>query len=146
MSVEGVLINPLKSIPDDRGAVMHMLRADAPHFQGFGEVYFSQVKFGKVKAWKRHKRMVQNFAVPFGNLRVVIYDDREHSPTRGNLQELTIGESNYQLLTIPAGVWYGFQAVGKGDALICNCASLMHDPTESERAEVHSDQVPFTWN
>ena len=39
--IEGLLKTPLKQIQDERGKVMHMLRATDPHFNKFGEVYFS---------------------------------------------------------------------------------------------------------
>jgi len=41
--IEGVRVVPLRQIPDERGKVMHMLRADDPHFERFGEIYFSTV-------------------------------------------------------------------------------------------------------
>ena len=53
--IDGVIITPLKRIGDERGMVLHMLRRDWAIFEDFGEVYFSTVKFGVIKAWKRHK-------------------------------------------------------------------------------------------
>ena len=105
--IDGVIITPLKRIGDERGMVLHMLRRDWDVFEDFGEVYFSTVNPGFVKGWKRHKRMIQNFAVPMGNAKFVLYDDRENSPTTGQVQEVELGMSNYVLLTLPAMIWYG---------------------------------------
>ena len=54
--IEGVIVQPLKQIADNRGSVLHMMRKDSELFKQFGEIYFSEIHPGKVKAWKRHKK------------------------------------------------------------------------------------------
>ncbi len=125
---------------------MHMLRADAPWFEGFGEVYFSLIRRGAIKAWKRHRRMICSLAVPVGEIRVVLYDDRAESPTRNALRTVEIGAEKYSLLRIPPGIWYGFEGVGgadSGDSLIVNCASLPHDPDEIDRLPETAAEIPY---
>lgn len=143
--ISGVAVYPLRQIWDERGAVLHMLRADAPHFERFGEIYFSIVLPGVVKAWKLHREMVLNLAVPVGRVKLVIYDDRPGSATRGVLQELVAGRDNYGLVRIPNGLWYGFQGVAEEPSLIANCATLMHDPLESEMIDVNAGKIPYHW-
>lgn len=143
--IEGVVVTPLKQIRDARGAVMQMLRVDSPRFEAFGEVYFSSVKQGVIKAWKKHRLMIQNFAVPVGSIRLVIYDDRAGSTTRGGMLETSIGAESYRLVRIPPLVWYGFQGLGPGESMIANCASIPHDPRESENLEWDSDRIPYRW-
>ena len=145
MQVAGVSVRPLRILRDARGAVMHMLRSDAPHFKRFGEVYFSVIAPGAVKAWKRHRRVAQNLAVPVGRVRIVIYDDREGSATRGALQEIVTGPDDYALVSIPPLLWYGLQGIAQGESLIANCASEPHDPAESESADPASASIPFSW-
>src|SRR6185436_11751229 len=99
--IEGVRIHPLRQIPDERGKVMHMLRADAPHFEQFGEIYFSVVNPGVVKGWHLHHRMTINYAVVTGMIKLVLYDDRADSPTRKELQEIFLGDAQYALVTVP---------------------------------------------
>lgn len=143
--IEGIVIQPLKQIVDERGKVMHMIRADSPLFKKFGEIYFSVVNPGIVKAWKRHLRMIQHFAVPIGKIRLVIYDDRKDSLTFGNVEILEIGEDNYCLVRIPPLVWYGFKGLSSIPALIANCTDLQHDPAEVERINVKDKKVPYEW-
>ena len=143
--IHDVRVIPLKQISDERGKVMHMVRRDMPGFAGFGEIYFSTINAGAVKAWHRHKLMTQNYAVPFGTIHLVLYDDRQNSPTSGRLQEMTIGENNYCLVTIPPMVWYGFATPKPPFAIIANCASLPHDPEEVERLDPGSPKIPFRW-
>src|SRR5438270_66589 len=87
------------------GADAYLLLADAPHFERFGEIYFSVVYPGAIKAWHLHKRMTLNYAVVSGAIKLVLYDDRDGGPTHGELMELFIGDGNYCLVTVPAGVW-----------------------------------------
>ncbi len=143
--IDGVLVHPLRQIPDERGKVMHMLRSDDPHFERFGEIYFSVVYPGAVKAWHRYGRMTRNYAVPKGMIRLVLYDDRQGSPTRGEIQEVFVGECSYLLVRIPPGVWSGFQGLGVEPALVADCATHPHDPGDVERASPTDDRVPYDW-
>ncbi len=143
--IDGVGIYPLRQIPDERGKVMHMLRRDDPHFQAFGEIYFSVVYPGVVKGWHIHKRMSLNYAVIAGMIKLVLYDDRDGSPTRGEVQEIFMGDSNYVLVSIPPLVWNGFKGIGTQPAIVANCATLPHDPEEIERVDPFDNHIPYDW-
>src|SRR5947209_19297290 len=144
-AIHDTRITPLRRIADERGAVFHMLRAEDPVFERFGEIYFSLVYPGVVKGWHLHHRMTLNYAVPSGMVKLVLYDDRADSPTRGSLQELHIGELNYVLVTIPPLIWYGFKGEGSGPALVANCATISHDPDEIERRDPFAAGIPYDW-
>ncbi len=144
--IEGVIVKPLRKIPDERGCIMHMLRSDDPEFEQFGEIYFSCIYPGVIKGWHLHHKMTLNYAVPVGMIKLVLFDDRESSPTRGQLQELFIGEQNYCLVQIPAGIWNGFKGIGNQMAIVANCATLPHDPAEIERLDPFSKRIPYDWS
>ena len=143
--IDGVRVAPLRRIPDERGAILHMLREDSDGFDRFGEIYFSVVYPGVVKGWHLHRRMTLNYAVPVGMIKLVCYDDRDGSPTRGVVQEIHIGELNYALVTIPPLVWNGFKGEGTEPALVANCATLPHDPDEIERVDPFTPVIPYDW-
>jgi dTDP-4-dehydrorhamnose 3,5-epimerase len=143
--IEGVIVQELKQISDARGRVMHMIRVDNPLFERFGEIYFSEVLPGVVKAWKRHKSMTQLFAVPVGKIRLVVYDGRENSISKGNLKIIEIGRKSYQLVKIPPKLWYGFKCISIQTALIANCTDLPHDPDESENKDPNNGTIPYQW-
>ncbi len=144
--IDGVIITELRQISDERGSVLHMLRCDAPDFVRFGECYFSEVFPGTIRAWKRHRLQTQNLAVPVGRIRLVIHDDREGSPTRGNVQILELGRPDaYLRLRIPPGLWYGFACIGDTPALLANCADRPHDPAESETRSKDAPAIPYQW-
>lgn len=144
--IQGVDFHSLKQIPDERGRVMQMLRRDDPWFERFGEIYFSVVYPGVVKGWHLHKVMTLNYAVIFGRIKLVLYDEREDSPTRGKLQEIFAGEDNYCLITVPPNVWNGFKGLGVEPAIVANCATEPHDPSEMVRSDPFSDRIPYDWN
>lgn len=143
--IEGVIVTPLRQMVDERGKVMHMLRADSAVFNGFGEIYFSTVHPGAIKGWHVHKRMVLNYAVPHGCIKFVLYDDRAESATCGELQEIFLGPDNYCLVTVPPLVWNGFKGVGTETAIVANCASIPHDPDEIERKSPFDPSIPYDW-
>lgn len=143
--IKGVEVISLKQIADERGKIMHMLRNDAKHFERFGEVYFSVVYPGVIKGWHLHKIMVLNYAVLTGMIKLVLFDDRKDSPTKGEIMELFIGEDNYCLVKIPAEVWNGFKGIGTKLAMVANCATIPHDPDEIIRLDPFSKKIPYSW-
>jgi dTDP-4-dehydrorhamnose 3,5-epimerase len=143
--MEGVGVHRLKRIIDDRGGVMHMLRADSPLFTAFGEIYFSIVNPGAVKAWKRHLKMTQNIAVPVGMVRFALYDNRPGSASFGRVEVIETGQDDYFLVRIPPLVWYGFKGISASPALIANCADMPHDPLEIERLPHDTPEIRYEW-
>ncbi len=144
--IDGVLIHPLNQIPDERGKIMHMLKNSDPHFEKFGEIYFSTVYPGVVKGWHLHSTMTLNYAVVSGLIKLVLYDDRQGSRTFGAVQEIFIGDSNYALVKVPPLVWNGFKGIGASPAIVANCATIPHDPAEMQRLDPHSDKIPYVWS
>jgi dTDP-4-dehydrorhamnose 3,5-epimerase len=143
--IEGVQVVPLRRIPDERGTVHHMLKHTDPHFKEFGEIYFSTVYPGVVKAWHRHREMTLNYACVFGRVKLVLYDERDGSPTRGNLLEVFLGEDNYALVVIPPDVWNGFKGMSAPHAMVANCSTHTHDPARSTRLDPFTNHIPYEW-
>lgn len=144
--IEGVLVNPLRQIPDERGKIMHMMRIDDSHFEKFGEIYFSVVYPDVIKGWHLHTKMTLNYTVVSGMIKLVLYDVRKESPTKGELQELYIGEDNYALVKIPPGIYNGFKGIGVKPAIVANCSDIPHDPEEIQRMDPFSNDIPYDWN
>ena len=88
--IHDVKITPLRIIPDNRGKVMHMLRSDSEVFSRFGEIYFSTVFYKSIKAWHLHKVFTLNYVCVSGEVKLVLFDDRENSPTKNQHQELIL--------------------------------------------------------
>lgn len=144
--IEGVIVTKLKQIFDERGKVMHMLRNDQNIFSKFGEIYFSHTHPNVVKAWHYHKEMTLNYAVIIGQIKLVLYDDRKDSPTKGNLMELYSSPENYNLITVPPKIWNGFKTVGSKSAMLANCSDIPHDDSEVLRKDFKDSSIPYNWN
>ena len=143
--IDGVKVVSLRQIVDERGKIMHMLKATDPHFTKFGEIYFSCAWPGTIKAWHIHKTMTLNNAVIVGRVKLVLYDQREDSPTHGELAEFFIGDDNYCLVQIPPGIVNGYKAYGDRMAVLANCATEPHDPDEIIRIDPFSTDIPYDW-
>jgi dTDP-4-dehydrorhamnose 3,5-epimerase len=144
--IDGVVLVPLKQIPDERGKIMHMLRCDDSHFERFGEIYFSMIYPGVIKGWHLHTEMTLNYAVVVGMIKLVLYDDRATSPTRGQIIEVFTGQDNYQLIKIPPMIWNGFKGIGVTPAIVANCATIPHRPDEILRKDPFSSDIPYDWS
>jgi len=143
--IEGVSVIPLRRIPDERGTIYHMLKRTDPHFKGFGEIYFSTVYQGVVKGWHRHKNMTLSYACIYGRVKLVVYDDRESSPTRKELMELFLGPDDYSLVVIPPGVWNGFKGMAPDYSIVADCIDIPHDEAQSERMDPFDNHIPYDW-
>ena len=144
--IDGVKVIPLGQIVDERGKIMHMLKATDPHFIEFGEIYFSCAWPGAIKAWHVHRTMTINNAVISGHAKLVMYDLREHSPTKGQLQEVFFGEDNYCLVQMPPGIANGYKAYGDKLVVLANCATEPHDPDEIERLDPFTPEIAYDWS
>jgi dTDP-4-dehydrorhamnose 3,5-epimerase len=144
--IEGVAVRPLTVIPDERGAVMHMVKRTDASFHGFGEVYFSSLSPRSRKPWRRQRESTSQLAVPIGHVRFILFDERPASATAGSLTEVELGENNYHLLTIPPMVWFALQSLSDTHSLVANCATEPHDPSLVEREDFHTARIPYLWH
>ena len=140
--IKDLLITPLDIIETPGGNVMHAMKEIDTGFFGFGEAYFSEIKPGSIKAWKRHREMTLNLIVPLGKIKFVMFDDRKGSNNR--FQEVIISKENYCRLTVPPMIWVGFKGLSSFKSIILNIASIPHNPKEVDKKEI--DKIEFDWN
>ncbi len=143
--ISGIEIKSLKKIPDERGSIYHMLRADEEIFTDFGEIYFSKVYPDVIKGWHLHQKMILNYAVIHGMIKLVLYDNREDSNTHENLMEIFMGDDNYIMVKVPPLIWNGFKGIGNTPAIVANCASIPHSPDEILRKNPFSEEIGYNW-
>lgn len=143
--IDGVSITKLRQIHDERGKVMHMLRNDDKAYDKFGEIYFSCTHPGAIKAWHLHKKMTLNYAALMGEIKFVLYDNRDGSKTKGIIQELFLSPENYALVTVPPNIWNGFKSVGMKTSIVANCSNIPHDDNEIVRKDPFKNDIPYDW-
>ena len=116
--IEGIKITSRKQIVDDRGKIMQMLRNDDHIFSKFGEIYFSCINPEKIKAWHLHKEMTLNYCIIYGKIKLVLFDDRDKSPTYKKKQEIILSNKNYSIVTVPPMIWNGFKCLSSETAIL----------------------------
>lgn len=146
--IAGVRVKRLRVIPDERGRLMEILRSDDELFVRFGQLYMTTAHPGVVKGWHFHKKQVDNFAVVRGMIKLALYDRREDSPTRGEVNEFFLGEHNPQLVQIPVLVLHGFKAIGTAEAIVINCPTEVYDYAAPDefRVDPRSKEIPYDWS
>jgi dTDP-4-dehydrorhamnose 3,5-epimerase len=147
-TIHGVHVKQLRLIPDERGYLMEMLRCDDPFFQKFGQTYVSVGYPGVVKGWHYHKKQTDHFVIVKGMMKVVLYDERPDSPTKGMLNEFFMGERNPILITIPPGVWHGMKCISQEPAMLVNTPTEPYDyqSPDEVRADPHKSHIPYDWS
>jgi len=145
--IEGVKIKKLKVIPDERGRLMEMLRSDDELFITFGQVYLTTAYPGVVKGWHYHKKQTDNMVVVKGMMKVVLYDGREGSSTKGEVNEFFMGIHNAILLQIPPFVFHGFKCIGEEEAMVVNCPTetFNYEDPDEFRVDPHENDIPYDW-
>lgn len=142
VTLDNIIITKLTEVEISGGNVLHAVKATDKGYVSFGEAYFSFIEAGSIKAWKRHRRMFMNLVVPVGMVRFVFHLESKHST--GDFRVLEIGRNNYVRITVPPGIWFGFQGLENSHNLVLNVSNILHDPNEVERKSI--DEIKFEWN
>ncbi len=145
--IDGVKVKSLRTIPDERGRLMEILRRDDECFLEFGQTYLTTMYPGVTKAWHYHKLQTDYFTCLRGMIKLVLYDEREGSPTKGLVNEFFVGDHNAQLVVIPDHLWHGFKNIGEHESLILNVTTRPYDHASPDeyRVDPHENHIPYSW-
>ncbi len=146
--IDGVQVKKLKVIPDERGRLMEILRADDPLFKKFGQVYMTTTYPGVIKGWHFHKLQEDNITCISGMLKIVLYDARENSPTNGEVNEFFAGEYNPILVHVPIGVYHGWKCISEKEAVVVNNVTMSYNYENPDefREPFDSEKIPYDWD
>jgi dTDP-4-dehydrorhamnose 3,5-epimerase len=146
--IAGVKVKPLRIVPDERGWLMEIIRADQSDlFTKFGQVYVSATYPGVVKAWHYHRHQIDNFACIAGMVKLVLVDTRDGSPTQGAINEFFVGLQNPALIQVPNLVYHGWKCISVEPSLVVNVPDEPYnyaDPDE-HRLEPHGT-LTYDWS
>ena len=145
--IDGVSLKKLNLITDERGRVMELLRNDEDIFKGFGQVYLTTAYPGVVKAWHYHKKQTDYFCCIYGMMKLVLYDNRDQSPTKAQFNEFFLGDHNHALVVIPPMIYHGFKCVGLVEALVINTPTHPYNrkAPDEYRLDPHTGGIPYDW-
>ncbi len=145
--INGVRIKKLRVIPDERGRLMEILRADDELFIRFGQVYMTTTYPGVVKAWHKHEKQTDNIACLAGMLKLALYDARPDSPTHGEINQFYLGVHNPLLIQVPPGVYHGWMCVSQEEAVVVNIPTepYNYESPDEQRLDPHKNDIPYDW-
>lgn len=146
--IEGVRVKQLKMIPDERGRLMEILRRDDKEFIQFGQLYMTTAYPGVIKGWHYHQKQIDNFCTVRGMIKLVLYDAREKSPTRGEVNEFFQGEHHTILVQIPNLVYHGFKCISETEAIVINTITEVynHEKPDEFRVPYNDPKIPYNWD
>ena len=142
--IKGVNVKKLKIISDDRGRLMEILRVSETNMQP-KQVYLTTAYENIVKdkqCFHMHKRQVDFFCCLEGMVKLVLVDVRDGSKTKGEINELEIGEENFCLVKIPNKVLHAFKSL-KGEAYIVNCINREYDRNKPDEFRIKN--IYYDW-
>ena len=129
--IDGIQLLALEAIFLKDGSVLKMISTDSEFYTGFGEIYFSEIRYGGFKGWKKHLKQTQNLTVPYGEVEFKLFDDRPYSSTKGLKQSILLGRNKPSLLIIPPNIWYGFSSLIADISLIANLINMPYYRSET---------------
>lgn len=145
--IKDVIVKQLKYIPDERGRLMEILKCNEEIFTKFGQVYISTTYPYVVKAWHFHKEQDDCIVCIKGMLKLVLYDNRDDSPTKGEVNQFFIGEFNPALVKVPREVYHGWKCVSTEEAIVINIPTepYNYEKPDEYRVDPHKNDIPYNW-
>ena len=146
--IDGVRVRQTITHQDERGSLAEI------YSQAWGfddvplvEAYLVTVRPGKIKGWAWHEDQVDRYFFATGALKLVLYDDREGSATRGMINELFFGAVNPSLVSVPPQVYHAVENVGLTDGLMFNLPShpYSHAAPDKYTLPLENTVIPYSF-
>lgn len=146
--IDGVITKKLKVVPDERGRLMEIMRSDDDSFEKFGQLYMTTNYPGAIKAWHYHAKQVDFVACVKGMIKLVMFDSRDESPTKGEINEFFIGDHNPMMVRIPNDVYHGWKCVSETESMVVNCPTELYDykSPDEHRLPYDTETIPYNWD
>tara|TARA_B100000767_G_C19265904_1_gene329204 strand:+ start:43 stop:471 length:429 start_codon:yes stop_codon:yes gene_type:complete len=129
---------------NSKGDLLRFIKKKDKGFFNIAEIYFSEIKPNKIKAWKKNNNKTQLISVPLGLVKIVVYDDRKRNKSK-KISEVILGRKKHKVVKIPPRVWYGFKSLSKNISLIVNCTNKPHNEKYAIAIDFDSKTIPYKW-
>lgn len=114
----------LKIIRNPKGDILKYINKKTKKFTQFGEIYFSEIKYGNVKGWNMHKKFFSILTVPFGDVTFTFSDYKFKKKKR-----IRINKKNFGYIFLPPKNWFSFKSNVK-ISIVSNILNKIHDDKE----------------
>jgi dTDP-4-dehydrorhamnose 3,5-epimerase len=141
----GVSFHDAPTHVDDRGSICEMFdlrwgwRNEPLVFS-----YVFTLRPGMIKGWSIHHNHEDRYFIMFGEMEVVLYDERSDSPTYGLVSKIVLSEYRRRLMNIPIGIWHADRNIGGKDVVGVNFPTMPYDHTNPDkfRLPLDNDRIP----
>jgi dTDP-4-dehydrorhamnose 3,5-epimerase len=143
---DGVTFRDVPTHLDERGAVVEIFD---PRWNWHPDpvvfTYSFTIRPGFMKGWGLHKDHEDRYFILFGELEIVLYDERPGSPTEGLVSKIVLSEYRRRLMNIPAGVWHAERNLGSTDVVVINFPTIPYDHSNPDkyRLPLDTDRIPY---
>jgi dTDP-4-dehydrorhamnose 3,5-epimerase len=144
--IHGVAIKEIKNVPKANGYLTEVYRSewqldDLP----VSQVFQVALVPGGISAWHAHRVTTDRLFVNQGMMRIVLYDSRADSPTRGVVNEVRFGAMRPALVIVPPQVWHGIQNLSQETSLILNLVdrAYRYESPDHWRVPPDSPEIPY---
>lgn len=142
--LDGVKLSYPKTVFDERGTVRHIISSLDPDFTRFGDVYCTSVYKGVIKGWHGYYTKTLHYVVLHGIIKLVLYDNREKSPSYQDFQEVFMSHENYVRLTIPPGVFTAFRGLYEPYSIAVICTTEPYSEEGTIRLPIKTFEYDWT--
>jgi dTDP-4-dehydrorhamnose 3,5-epimerase len=144
-SIEGVMLREVKNVLTPDGALVEIFRRDWQLGDEVGQVFQKSLSPHRVSAWHAHEHTTDRLFVNVGRARIVLYDARTESGTRGLVNELILGEARPGLLVVPPKVWHGVQNVSPETTFLLNLVdrAYRYEDPDHWKLPPDSSEIPY---
>ena len=147
--LEGVRVREVRNVVTRNGITTELFRPDWDVVDGSVEhMIHVALRPGAISAWHMHEHQTDHIFVVGGQIRLALFDDREDSSSRGQVELLHLSPMRPQLVVVPPRVWHGLQSLGPDSGCFVNFFDrpyLYEDPDEW-RLPPDTPDIPYRFS
>ena len=146
--LDGVKLKEIRNLSTSYGHLTEIYRRDwGLDGGGADQAFMGALGPGQITAWHVHGHTTDRLFGASGQLKVVLYDAREGSPTHGKLNEFRIGPPRPALVVVPPGVWHGVQNVADGTSILINVVDRAYSYDDPDHWSLPADtpKIPYSF-
>lgn len=144
--IAGVAFKPLIRHVDERGFFQELIRHTDDFFkEGFGQLSYSLVNQGVIKAWHLHGTQTQWNFIAKGVAKIALHDCRMNSSTYGETMEFVSGDDFQPVVyKFPPQVAHGYKCL-VGPMSVLYITSGIYDLSDEQRIPHDDSSIGYNW-
>ena len=126
--IDGVIVRQLPKYLDERGWLCELYRHDELYQEIHPRMaYVSVTNPGVSRGPHAHMEQTDIFCfIGPGNFKVILWDNREESPSYRVRQVIFAGQDAPKMVVVPPGVVHGYKSIGPGPGMVFNAPNQLY--------------------